>query len=78
LDNRRAWELVVVLAVVVLGGIGLLIAGGMFQLPEAVGPVRLMPRSDWGFGGQTRFSTGLGGLPRFGWFKVGFFELQVK
>jgi hypothetical protein len=47
--NRVAWGLVAILAVVLLGGV-VLAANYQSRLPEGDRWVRLLPKSEWGFG----------------------------
>jgi hypothetical protein len=59
--NRVSWGLAVALAVLVVGGIGLLFVQYQNCLPPAERWLTLLPRSEWGFGTTLGMSSRVSG-----------------
>jgi hypothetical protein len=87
MSNRKAWGLVAVMTVAVLGGSGWLFAIHQSSLPLEERWIILLPRSDWGFGKERQVAR-WHGLGPHGWESgvevlaerrhLGFFSVRVK
>jgi hypothetical protein len=82
-NNRRVWLMIAILAVVVLGGVGVLFDRYQSSLPMQEPGVILLPRNEWGFG-REEVTLGVMEFGTVHWtvvaerLKLGFFSLRVR
>jgi hypothetical protein len=76
--NRVTWGLAVVLAVVLLGGGGLLGVHYHSRVPKGAIWLALLPPPAWGFGRMEMAIAARVPLPPEEWVILGFFMVRVK